>query len=101
METWNRHPPITHYGSEPHKETGPMTGGSVGAGVLNPLNTLFRFGVVADLSDGQLIQRFLTARDGDDQTAFTVLVQRHGPMVLRVCRQVLGDSHDSEDAFQG
>ncbi len=39
---------------------------------------------------------------GDDSAAaaFTALVGRHGPMVLRVCYQVLGDSHDAQDAFQ-
>src|SRR5262249_32293770 len=51
-------------------------------------------------TDGQLIQRFLGARDATARAIFSVLVERHGPMVLRVCRQVLGDSHDAEDAFQ-
>jgi len=77
-----------------------MAGGSLGADVLNQLNTLFSFGVAGDLSDGQLFQRFLTGRDGADQAAFAALVERHGPMVLRVCRQVLRDSHDAQDAFQ-
>src|SRR5262249_17629403 len=77
-----------------------MASGSAGAGLLNQLNTLFRFGVVGDLSDGQLVQRFLTARDGADQAAFTAIVERHGPMVLGVCREVLGNSHDAQDAFQ-
>ena len=77
-----------------------MTGRAAVADILNPLNTLFRFGVVGDLSDEQLLHRFLTARDEADQAAFTALVQRHGAMVFQVCREVLGNAHDAQDAFQ-
>lgn len=48
-------------------------------------------------SDVQLLEQFL--HHGDDD-AFTLLVQRHGPMVHGVCRRLLGDVHDVEDAFQ-
>jgi RNA polymerase sigma factor (sigma-70 family) len=49
------------------------------------------------LTDGQLLENFVTHRD---EAAFEALVLRHGPMVLGVCRRLLRDHHDSEDAFQ-
>jgi RNA polymerase sigma factor (sigma-70 family) len=51
----------------------------------------------ANLSDAQLLQRFLADRD---DAAFARLVQRHGPMVLGLCRRLLRDAHDADDAFQ-
>src|SRR5271155_3867480 len=64
---------------------------------LRQLNRLFADGVVAGLSDAQLLERFLAQGDAG---AFEALVGRHGPMVLSVCRAILRDPHDAEDAFQ-
>ncbi len=63
------------------------------------LDTLFGAGTVGDVPDGQLLQRFTAGNDADEP-AFDALVQRHGPMVLRVCRRLLNDPNDAEDAFQ-
>ncbi len=68
--------------------------------VLRQLRTLFNVGTVRDLTDGQLLERFATDRDDAAELAFAALVERHGPMVRRVCRGVLADPHDTQDAFQ-
>jgi HlyD family secretion protein len=68
--------------------------------VLGPIRTLFSVGTFRDLTDGQLLERFATDRAEAGEIAFAVLVERHGPMVLRVCRAVLSDSHEAQDAFQ-
>jgi RNA polymerase sigma factor (sigma-70 family) len=65
--------------------------------VLQHLRKLAGFGDRLEFSDRQLLKRFSAARD---EAAFTALVERHGPLVLGVCRRVLQNSQDAEDAFQ-
>jgi RNA polymerase sigma factor (sigma-70 family) len=48
-------------------------------------------------TDSQLLERFAGQQD---EAAFAALVRRHGPMVLAVCRRILRDAHDADDAFQ-
>jgi RNA polymerase sigma factor (sigma-70 family) len=65
--------------------------------VLHHLCVLSEADTVRDLTDGELLERF---RVGREETAFALLVQRHGPMVQGVCRRLLADVHAAEDAFQ-
>jgi RNA polymerase sigma factor (sigma-70 family) len=64
---------------------------------IRDLGTLFSVGAVGGLSDGQLLGRFVERRE---QAVFEAILLRHGPMVWGVCRRVLRDHHDAEDAFQ-
>ena len=64
---------------------------------LRQINRLFADGTVTGLSDAQLLERF---RDRADGEAFEALMARHGPMVLSVCRGIVRDPCDAEDAFQ-
>ena len=73
-----------------------MNNSTVPAGVRR-LQGLLAAQCRQDESDENLLHAFLTRRD---DSAFTVLVRRHGPMVLHVCRRVLGHQQDAEDAFQ-
>src|ERR1700730_4803295 len=53
-----------------------------------------------ELSDEYLLDQFFNGVETESQEAFGTLVERHGPMVLGVCRHVLHGHHDAEDAFQ-
>jgi RNA polymerase sigma factor (sigma-70 family) len=64
--------------------------------ILNHIRRLAEASPPDSLPDGECLDRF---RDGDE-AAFETLVRRHGPMVFRVCRAILGDAHAAEDAFQ-
>jgi len=64
------------------------------------IGRLLQAGTAAGLSDAQLLERFLLRHDKAAEAAFAALVERHGPMVLTICRRLLNDSHDAQDAFQ-
>ncbi len=64
------------------------------------IDALLRAGTAAGLTDGDLLDRFVGRRDELAEAAFTALVDRHGALVLRVCRQVLRNEHDAEEAAQ-
>jgi RNA polymerase sigma factor (sigma-70 family) len=74
----------------------PMKTGLRGA-VLQHIRKLV--GPLSDLdqADRRLLDRFVS---GHDENAFATLVEKHGPMVLGVCRRVLPDAQDADDAFQ-
>src|SRR5262245_42805980 len=77
-----------------------MASGRLHARTLGDVQILFSVGSVGGLSDGQLLDRFLARRDEVAEAAFSALVDRHGPMVLRTCRGLLRNPHDAQDAFQ-
>lgn len=58
---------------------------------------VFMDGTMTGMSESQLLERFLTQ---GDELAFEAIVRRHGPMVLAVCRRILSDPNDIDDAFQ-
>jgi RNA polymerase sigma factor (sigma-70 family) len=68
--------------------------------VFKDLHALFRLGTLSGLTDRQLLEEFLSRRDEAGEAAFRALVEKHAPMVLRICRDVLADWHDAEDASQ-
>lgn len=73
-----------------------MTSSSM-TGLLQHLRKLADPAGISGVGDAELLERFVHSRD---EAAFELLVWRHQRMVLGVCRRVLGDLHDAEDAFQ-
>src|SRR4051812_22194343 len=81
------------------RRAGLMTARSQGCAPWS-IRTLFGVGSVGGMTDGQLLEQFLSRRDEGAESAFAALVALHGPMVWDVCRSVLSDPHAAEDAFQ-
>ena len=65
--------------------------------IARGLERLVDPGTISGLSEGQVLARFV---ERHDPVAFEAIVVRHGPMVLSVCRQILRDANDVDDAFQ-
>ncbi len=64
---------------------------------VTQMNRLFDEGTLVGLPDARLLERYATQRD---EVAFESLVRRHGAMVMAVCRGVVDDPNDADDAFQ-
>lgn len=79
-----------------------MLHGTSTSASVRQFRTLLEAGSVAGLTDAQLVDRFLDPGRprAIAEQAFAALVERHGPMVLGVCRRTLRDAHDADDAFQ-
>jgi RNA polymerase sigma factor (sigma-70 family) len=73
-----------------------MVNAQIGS-VLHHLRKMTHTHACEAASDAELLERFLAQRE---EPAFVALLQRHGPMVLQVCRRIQGNEHDAEDAFQ-
>ena len=65
------------------------------------LKTIWTLGSVGSLTDDELVERFLARSDmAESEAAFAALVERHGAMVLSVCKRIMQHDHDAHDAFQ-
>src|SRR5271166_2987419 len=73
----------------------PRNGGSVE--IATAIDGLVQSGSLVGLTEEELLARFVDRRD---PRAFEAIVDRHGPLVLTVCRQLLADPNDVDDAFQ-
>jgi RNA polymerase sigma factor (sigma-70 family) len=73
-----------------------MANGQLGS-VLRHIRRLVTARTAEGLTDRQLLKRFAVQRD---ETSFAALVERHGSLVLGVCRRILANPHDADGAFQ-
>jgi RNA polymerase sigma factor (sigma-70 family) len=65
--------------------------------LLDQLRRMAALQQLRQMPDRELLAQFTGQ---GDETAFRVLMDRYGPMVLRVCKRILGNDHDAEDAYQ-
>ena len=69
------------------------------AGVLGQIDRLWNLGVISGMTDAQLLAQVSAHHEDGAELAFEALVERHGPMVFYVCRDILRNEHAAEDAF--
>jgi RNA polymerase sigma factor (sigma-70 family) len=65
--------------------------------ILQHIRRLVAIETASQASDAALLERFVAQRD---ESAFALLLKRHGPMVLRLARRLVGQEQDAEDIFQ-
>jgi RNA polymerase sigma factor (sigma-70 family) len=68
--------------------------------MVRDYRTLDRLGAIGDHTDAELLEVFVHGSREEREMAFAAIIERHGPMVLRVCGDILKDHHDAQDAAQ-
>jgi RNA polymerase sigma factor (sigma-70 family) len=76
-----------------------MAAGKSRVRLSGPIRALFGVGALGAMPDAALLEHFVRGAEASE-AAFAVLLKRYGPMVMDVCRRVVGDEHLAEDAFQ-
>src|SRR5262249_735652 len=73
---------------QPHDRKNPL---------LDQIRRMATMPQLRQMPDRELLAQFVGQHD---EAAFHVLMERYGPMVLRVCKRILGNEHDAEDSYQ-